>query len=165
MAAVEQCLSEFAERDLFSQRLMGAPGIGLITATAISASVGPLDRFRSGRHFASWLGITPREHSSGNTRRMGRMSKRGDTYLRLLLIHGARSSLRSATLRQNKAQPLDRLQSWALDLKRRHGHNKAAVALANKMARRLWATERHGQAFDGNHVSVTRAVEPRAASN
>ena len=165
MAAIEQQLADFAERDARSQRMMQAPGIGLITATALSATVGPLDRFRSGRHFASWLGITPREHSSGNSRRLGRMSKRGDTYLRLLLIHGARSSLRSAAVRQKKALPLDRLQTWALDVQRRQGHNKAAVALANKMARRLWATERHGQAFDGNHQSPLRAAEQQATSH
>ena len=165
MDAIEQRLAEFAQRDTRSQRLMQAPGIGLITATAVSASVGSLDRFRSGRHFASWLGITPREHSSGNSRHLGRMTKRGDTYLRMLLIHGARAALRSALLRQKNNETLDRLQTWALTVHQRHGYTKTAVALANKMARRLWATEHHQKDFDGNHISLLRATEKPVASN
>ena len=107
----------------------------------------------SGRHVASSLGLTPREHSSGNTRRLGRITKRGDVYLRTLLIHGARSALLVAHALQKKGLPLDRTQQWALDLAARKGHNKAAVALANKTARRLWAAEHHGTAFDPDHVS------------
>ena len=154
MAAIEQRLEVFAERDPSSQRYQSVPGVGLLTATALCASVGSLDRFHSGRHFAAWLGLTPREHSSGAQRHLGAMSKRGDGYLRLLLIHGARAALRAAQVRQRKDQPLDRLQAWALALQVRQGHNKAAVALANKVARRLWAMEHHHAAFDGNHCSV-----------
>lgn len=167
MATIEKRLAEFARRDTRSLRFMKSPGIGLITATAVSASVGELDRFPSGRHFANWLGIPPREHSSGNSRRLGRMSKRGDTYLRLLLIHGARSALRAAKHQEKKGAPLDLLQTWALDVQQRHGHNKAAVALANKMARRLWATEHHRRDFDGNHASHRRAIgkSPVAANH
>lgn len=133
-------------------------GIGLITATALSASVGEFDRFPSGRHFASSLGLTPREHSSGNTRRLGRVTKRGDVYLRMLLIHGARAVLRSAKVAAKKKQPLDRTRTWALALCERIGHNKAAVALANKQARRLWAAEHHRQSFDPDHVSAPVAL-------
>jgi transposase len=158
MTAIEQRLEAFAEGDPVSQRYRSVPGIGLLTATALCASVGPLDRFRSGRHFAAWLGLTPREHSSGSHRHLGAMSKRGDGYLRLLLIHGARAALRAAQVRQRKDQPLDRLQAWALALQARQGHNKAAVALANKLARRVWAMEHHHAAFDGNHCSVRPAV-------
>jgi transposase len=154
MAAIEQRLAEFASRDAATQRYQQAPGIGLLTATALRASVGPLDRFPSGRHLSAWIGIVPREHSSGSQRQLGRISKRGDSYLRTLLIHGARSVLRAAKARQRKAQPLDRLQAWALDVQQRQGHNKAAVALANKLARRLWAMEHHGKTFDANHCSV-----------
>lgn len=153
MAAIEGELADFARRDLRSQRLQQASGIGLITATAVSASMGDLERFRSGRHFASALGLTPREHSSGNTRRLGRITKRGDTYLRTLLIHGARAALRSAKAARAKDRPLDRTQVWALALSERLGHNKAAVALANKTARRLWAAEHHRSSFDPDHVS------------
>jgi transposase len=154
MLAIEERLQAYAERDLRSQRLQHAGGIGLITATALSASVGDFDRFPSGRHFASSLGLTPREHSSGNTRRLGRVTKRGDVYLRMLLIHGARAVLRSAKLAKKKEQPLDRTRAWALALSERIGHNKAAVALANKQARRLWAAEHHRTSFDPDHVSV-----------
>ena len=123
MAAIEERLQGFAEGDLRSQRLQRAGGVGLITATALSASVGDFDRFRSGRHFASSLGLTPREHSSGNTRRLGRVTKRGDVYLRMLLIHGARAMLRSAKLAKKKQQPLDRTRAWALALSERVGHS------------------------------------------
>jgi transposase len=96
----------------------------------------------------------PREHSSGKTRRLGRVTKRGDGYLRMLLIHGARAVLRSAKLAQKKQQPLDRTRAWALALAERVGHNTAAVALANKTARRLWAAEYHRKSFDPNHLST-----------
>lgn len=154
IAAIELHLQAFADADLRCQRLQRAGGIGLITATALSASVGEFDRFPSGRHFASSLGLTPREHSSGHVRRLGRVTKRGDVYLRMLLVHGARAVLRSATLARKKQQPLDRTRAWALALAERIGHNKAAVALANKQARRLWAAEHHRSAFDPDHVSV-----------
>jgi transposase len=100
------------------------------------------------------MGLAPREYSSGNQRRLGRISKRGDGYLRMLLIHGARATLRAARVREQHQQSLNRLQTWALTLQQRVGHNKAAVALANKLARRLWAMEHHHVAFDANHVSV-----------
>ena len=114
--------------------LRSVPGIGLLTATALVASVGDVRRFPSGRHFASFLGLTPKEHSSGHVRRLGRISKRGDAYLRTLLIHGARSVLWAA---KSKKEP-DRLRLWALELEQSRGHNKAAVALANKLARFAW---------------------------
>ena len=161
MLAIEVHLQAFLDRDLRSQRLQRAGGIGLITATALSASVGEFDRFPSGRHFASSLGLTPREHSSGNTRRLGRVTKRGDVYLRMLLIHGARAVLRSAKVAAKKKQPLDRTRTWALALCERIGHNKAAVALANKQARRLWAAEHHRQSFDPDHVSAFVAPATR----
>jgi len=154
MAAIEQRLQSIAQSDPVCLRHQQVPGIGLLTATALRASTGPLDRFRSGRHFAAWIGLVPREHSSGSQRRLGRISKRGDGYLRLLLIHGARAALRAAHLRQQRAQLLTHLQVWAIDLQQRVGHNKAAVALANKMARRLWAMEHHRTSFDPDHVSV-----------
>lgn len=154
ITAVEDSLQAFAARDVRSQRLQEAGGIGLLTATALSASAGDLDRFRSGRHFASWLGITPREHSSGTKRWLGRVTKHGDVYLRMLLIDGARSVLRSAQLARKRGQPLDRTRAWALGLADRVGYNKATVALANKTARRLWAAEHHRRPFDPNHVSA-----------
>jgi transposase len=157
MAAIEAALREFAARDVRSQRLQQAGGVGLITATALSASIGDFDRFASGRHFASWLGLTPRENSSGSNRRLGRITKRGDTYLRMLLIHGARAVLRAAKVARTKGADLDNTQTWALALSERVGHNKAAVALANKTARRLWAAEHHRNSFDPDHVSARSA--------
>ena len=119
----------------------------------MSAGIGDFTRFPSGRHFASALGLTPREYSSGGQRKLGRITKRGDVYLRTLLIHGACSALMAAHRARKHGQPLDRTQQWALALAERKGHNKAVVALANKTARRLWATEHHGASFDPEHVS------------
>lgn len=153
MQRIEVDLAEFASRDVRSQRFQTATGIGLITATALSAGQGELDRFPSGRHFASSLGLTPKEFSSGNTRRLGKLTRRGDIYLRQLLIHGGRSLLQAAALRRKQGKELDRLAEWALRLSDRAGHNKAACAVANKLARRLWAAEHHRTSFDPNHVS------------
>jgi len=122
---------------------MTIPGIGLLTATALIAFVGDIQRFPSGRHFASYLGLTPREHSSGSRRHLGRISKRGDSYLRMLLVHGARSVLWAA---KNQEHP-DRLRIWALERERARGHNKAAVALANKLARIVWAVWKKNSTF------------------
>jgi len=158
MGRIEADLAAFCARDLRSQRYQAATGIGLITATALSASQGDLTRFPSGRHFASSLGLTPKEFSSGNTRRLGKLTRRGDIYLRTLLIHGARSLLQSAAIRRKKNQALDRLGAWALSLSERIGRNKAACAVANKLARRLWAAEHHRTHFDPNHVSVAPSV-------
>jgi transposase len=157
MNAIEQHPEDYAHADPVCQRYQQAPGIGVLTATALRASCGPLDRFPSGRHLAAWIGLAPREHSSGNHRHLGRISKRGDGYLRMLLIHGARATLRAARMREQQQQPLNRLQTWALALQQRVGHNKAAVALANKLARRLWAMEHHHVAFDADHISVRTA--------
>ena len=103
-----------------------------------------MQRFRSGRHFASYLGLTPREYSSGLRHRLGRISKHGDVYLRTLLIHGARAVLVGA---QTKTNP-DRFRTWALQLQRRCGNNKTAVAIANRLARIVWAVWKSGKPFD-----------------
>lgn len=125
-------------------RLMTIPGVGLLTATAMVGMVGDIHRFRTGRHFSSYLGLTPREHSSGTKRRLGRISKRGNRYLRTLLVHGARSVLRVVQQRG----PRSCLEQWAATVKERHGYNKAAVAVANKLARRAWAMWKREEVFD-----------------
>jgi len=125
------------------EQLLTIPGIGILTATALLAFVGDVHRFRSCRHFASYLGLTPRERSSGTTRRLGRISKQGDVYLRTLLTHGARAVLWAAT---KHSQP-DRLRTWALELQHRRGHNKTTVALANKLARIVWAVWKRGTEY------------------
>ena len=114
MRAIEQRLDEYAQRDVAVQRYQRVPGVGLLTATALRAGAGDLARFRSGRQLSAWLGLTPREHSSGQQRRLGRMTKRGDAYLRTLFIHGARAVLQGARLKHKRGQPLDPLQAWAL---------------------------------------------------
>jgi transposase len=122
--------------------LLSIPGIGLLTATALVAFIGDIRRFPSGRHLASYLGLTPREFSSGLKRYLGRISKRGDGYLRTLLIHGARSVLLHARTRQP-----DPFRVWAHKLSKTHLHNKAAVAVANKMARIVWAVWSRSQPY------------------
>lgn len=124
------------------------PGIGLLTSTALVASAGSPDHFKSDRHFAAWLGITPKECSSGHRRWLGPITKRGDKYLRMLIIHGARSVLSRAKTLARSGKPLNRLQRWALQVEQRAGYNKATVALANKLARICWAVWKHRTAFD-----------------
>jgi transposase len=131
---IEKQLQSMAREMPLTERLMTIPGIGLLTATALVALVGDARRFRSGRHFASFLGLTPKEHSSGSRRRLGAISKKGDIYLRMLLTHGARSALWAA---KSKERP-DQLRAWALKVQERRGHNIATVALANKLARIVW---------------------------
>jgi len=143
--AVEHQLDAVAEQTSVVSRLRSIPGVGLLTATALVAAVGDVQRFPSARHFASYLGLTPRERSTGQRRQLGAISKQGDTYLRMLLIHGARAVLCHAKTKTAPAP--DRLRAWALHLERLRGHNKAAVALANKLARIAWAVWKHDTDF------------------
>lgn len=139
MAALERALRALADADPVVTRLRAIPGIGLLTATALVGSVGHIGGFRRGRQFASWLGVTPREHSSGQRRHLGHISKHGDRYLRCLLTHGARAVLLSAARHHAAGQPLSRLHHWALTVRARRGHNKATIAVANKLGRLVWA--------------------------
>jgi transposase len=151
---IERQLKVLTADDPAVQAVQQVDGIGVMTSTALVASAVDAKNFRSGRHLASWIGLTPREYSSGHTRRIGSMSKRGDVYLRMLFIHGARSALLAAGRRQRDGKELTRLQRWALDLKARTNHNKAAVGLANKMARIAWAVWFHGRQYDANHAAA-----------
>lgn len=134
-------LQQAAKSDERAQRLMEVPGIGMITATAVLASVCDAHHFGSGRDLAANLGLVPREHSSGGKQRLYGITKRGDVYLRTLLIHGARSALRCA------GDKPDRLLRWAAKLAEKKGANVAAVALANKLARVIWALLAHGRQY------------------
>ncbi len=116
-----------------SKKLAHIPGIGPLTASALIASIGDARSFKNGRQLAAWLGLVPRQHSSGGKHVLQGISKRGDTYLRTLLIHGARSVIRVAT---GKTTPT---HCWAINLVERRNKNIAAVALANKNARIVWA--------------------------
>lgn len=147
---VERQLKALARQTPVVKRLQSIPGVGLLTSTALVAFVGDVQRFPSSRHFSSFLGLTPREYSTGNRRRLGRISKRGDAYLRMLLIHGARAVLWAAKRQQ---KPPDRLRDWALRCEFRRGHNKAAVALANKLARLVWAIWRRGTQYQAQPLT------------
>ena len=115
------------------QRLLEIEGIGPITASALVAAVGDATQFANGRNMAAWLGLVPSQHSSGGKERLGHISKRGDTYLRTLLIHGARAALNGSANKE------DRRSRWAQALATRRNRNIATVALANKNARIAWA--------------------------
>jgi transposase len=116
-----------------SQRLGAIPGVGVITATALVATVGDASQFRSARQFAAFLGLAPKQNSSGGRDRLGRISKRGDGYLRRLLVHGSRAVLRWTRLRPERRSP------WLEGLLARRPTNVVLVAMANKMARIVWA--------------------------
>jgi transposase len=119
------------------QRLAQIEGVGPLTSTALVAAVGDASVFKNGRHMAAWLGLVPRQSSTGGKARLLGISKRGDRYLRTLLIHGARSALRVMSRKS------DRRSRWAIDVARRRGANIATVALANKTARIAWAMLAH----------------------
>ena len=133
-------------------------GIGPVTASAVVASNVDFRQFSSGAQFGAWLGLMPRQHSSGGKNSLGRITKRGDAYLRTLLIQGAKSAVMTA---HRRSDPISR---WAAALRNRSGWQKAVVALANKNARILWAVMTRGEAFDARHVSVKpNAATPAAA--
>ncbi|HEX6943225.1 MAG TPA: IS110 family transposase [Gemmatimonadaceae bacterium] len=134
--------------DPVAARLLSIPGVGVITASALLGSVPHIHQFHRGRQFASWLGLTPREAASGHRLWRGQISKRGDVYLRTLLIHGARSVLTQALTRARVGRvPLTSVQRWVVALAVRRGFNKATVALANRLARVIWAVWRTDQPY------------------
>jgi transposase len=131
-----------------SKKLAKIPGIGPITASALVASIGDAKSFDNGRQFAAWLGLVPRQYSSGGKQQLLGISKRGDTYLRTLLIHGARAVIRVAEHKVNYAD------SWLARLMGRRNKNVAAVALANKNARTVWALLAHGRAYEADYETA-----------
>ena len=131
----------------WSRKLEKIPGIGPITASALVASIGDAKNFANGRQLAAWLGLVPRQHSSGGKTNLLGISKRGDTYLRTLLIHGARAVIRHAE------RKLD-AQGWLPKLMERRNKNVAAVALANKNARIVWALLRHDREFRVDYAAA-----------
>ena len=154
LLAIQRSLEEITAEDAAVKRLRQVEGIGLLNATAMVATAGSPSHFGNGRKFAAWLGITPRESSSGYRRNLGRITKRGDVYLRTLLIHGARSVLaRAKQLSRSDPARLSRLQRWALQLEQRAGHNKATVALANKLARICWAVWRNDTPYQPGYAA------------
>ena len=128
-----------------SQRLAKIPGVGVLTASALVASIGDARCFKNGRELAAWLGLVPRQHSSGGKPLLLGISKRGDAYLRTLMVHGARSAVRVAA---NKQTPTD---SWTNQLGARRHINVVSVARANKNARVAWALLAHKRNYDGRY--------------
>jgi transposase len=131
-----------------AKRAAKITGIGEIGASAFTASVGDFKQFRSGDQFSAWLGVVPRQNSSGGKAVLGRITKRGDDYLRTLLIQGAKAAVMSAGKRD------DPTSRWLVQLVARVGWQKACVAMANKNARILWAVMTRSDGFDPQHVSV-----------
>ena len=127
------------------KRLQQIPGVGPMTATALVAAVGDASHFRNGRELSAWLGLVPRQRSTGGKPVLLGISKRGDKYLRQLLIHGARSVLRCA------GKHSDRRRKWAVEVEQRRGRNVAGVALANKNARTAWALLAKDTDFHTDH--------------
>ena len=131
-------------------------GIGELGASALTAGVGDFHQFKGGHQLGAWLGLVPKQDSSGGKTRLGRITKRGDDYLRTLLIQGAKAAVISADKRD------DPTSRWLVQLTARVGWQKACVAMANKNARILWAVMTREEGFDRNHVSVKPQAKPSA---
>jgi transposase len=144
---IERRLHQWMREDQAVKAISDIPGVGVLTATAAVATMGDAKAFRSGREFAAWIGLVPKQTGSGGKVTLLGISKRGDTYLRTLLIHGARSVLRHAK------QP----GHWLEEIRKRRPANVVTVALANKMARTIWAILAHGQPYRKDYVSTKPA--------
>jgi transposase len=147
IARIEKQMGNWQKQEAACRAISEIPGIGRLTATALVATIGDARTFKSGRQFAAFLGLVPRQHGTGGKVRLGSISKRGDTYLRTMLIHGARSVTFGAK------EPT----TWQTNIQARRPANVAVVALANKMARTAWAVLAHGNAYQKGYVSVKPA--------
>jgi len=144
---LERRIGTWHKQEAACRAIAAVPGIGRLTATALVAMIGDARTFKSGREFASFLGLVPRQSGTGGKLRLGSISKRGDPYLRTLLIHGARS-----VVCRTKVPT-----AWQAAIRARRPANVATVALANKMARTAWAILAHGRAYQKDYVSVRPA--------
>jgi transposase len=147
IAQIEQRLLAWMKQDRASKTIAQIPGVGLLTATAAVATMGDAKAFKSGREFAAWLGLVPGQVGTGGKVKLLGISKRGDTYLRTLLIQGARSVL------CHVKEP----GAWVEQLQKRRPPNVVTVALANKMARAIWAMLAHDRQYQKDYVSVKSA--------
>jgi transposase len=138
--SLDREIAKLAKRDELCERLQTIPGFGPVISTMMVASAGDFSRFRSGRHFAAWLGLTPRQNSSGERVRLGRITKAGDKTLRSLLVMGSITAIRQAK-RKPEAFP------WLAALLKRRPALVAAVAMANKLARTAWAIAVRGGTY------------------
>lgn len=146
IAACDRAIGLACRADPTARRLQEAMGVGPTTADAMIATVGNAREFRNGRQLGAWIGLTPRQFSSGGKTRLGSITRRGDAYLRTLLVQGARSTLKQAL----KCQPekANRLQRWISELHARAGYHKTLIAIANKNARMLWAMLAKGESYN-----------------
>ena len=149
MAVLDKQIVMIAQLDPIANRLQQLRGVGPLIATALVATVGNGQQYHKGRDMAAAIGLTPRQHSSGGKDRLLGISKRGDAYLRCLLVHGARSAMRTAKDKD------DSLSRWITNLQARRHANVAAVAMANKMARMAWAMMTKGVDYDPDFSSVS----------
>lgn len=147
IAQIEARLLAWMQQDKASKTIVEIPGVGLLTATAAVATMGKASAFKSGREFAAWLGLVPKQVGTGGRVRLMGISKRGDTYLRTLLIHGARSVLASVK------EP----GKWLQEIGKRRPSNVVVVALANKMARTIWALLAYDRKYDSKYVGINIA--------
>jgi transposase len=141
LAIYDKQLNQIVNQNAVCKEIMKIEGIGPITASAIIATIGDAKVFKNGREVAAWLGLVPKQHSSGNTVKLSGISKRGNSYVRKLLVQGARSVVNTCTKKQDKRN------LWIADKKNRCGYNKASVALANKNARIIWAIMAKGECY------------------
>jgi transposase len=141
LAIYDKQLNQIAEQDPICKEVMKVEGIGPITASAIVATIGDAKIFKNGREVSAWLGLVPKQHSSGNTVKLSGISKHGNSYVRKLLVQGARSVVNTCTKKQDKRN------LWIADKKYRCGYNKASVAVANKNARIIWAIMAKGECY------------------
>ena len=153
---LEKRLKLIAQNNEVHTQLMEIPGIGLITATALIASIGNATNFENGRQLSAWLGLVPRQHSTGGKEKLLGISKRGDVYLRNLLIQGARAVFTQRVSIPKKKETLNKNNSvfsdWMINLSNRRGFNTSVVAVANKLARVVYAVLRSGQNYTENKV-------------
>ena len=154
---LDEWIAEIVRKDPVAQRLLKLRGIGPLTASALSGALGDGKAFSKGRDFAVSLGLTPRQHSTGGKDRLLGISKRGDGYLRKLLVHGARAVIRHANNRD------DVLSQWVTALTARKHANVVAVALANKTARAAWAIVHDGTDYDPTLMAGRHGAQSRAA--
>jgi transposase len=147
IARIERRLREWKKEDKAVKAISEIPGVGLLTATAAVAMIGDPKAFSSGREFAAWVGLVPKQTGSGGKVNLHGISKRGDAYLRKLLIHGARSVMTHA----KEPGP------WILQIQARRPSNVVVVALANKMARTIWAMLAHDRQYKKDYVSAKPA--------
>ena len=148
LARCDARIAAHAKNSPVAQRAGEVLGIGPVTSSALAATVPDAKVFRNGRQFGAWLGLTPRQHSSGGKTRLGRISLRGNVYLRTLLIQGARSTLQVAI--NTEPARTSRLQRWIIELYARKGYYKTVFAIANKHARILWAMLAKDETYDAS---------------